>query len=90
MDAMEATERVAYDGKAIVALALAVGAVITWGIPALSLALAVGAIVAALVSRQALRRDDALRGARLGLLAFIVGVVVAAPRVFAFAIQLFG
>jgi hypothetical protein len=90
MDAMEATERVAYDGKAIGALALAVAAIITWGIPVLSLALAVGAIVAALVSRQTLRREAALRGARLGLLAFIIGVVVAAPRLIAFAVQLLG
>ena len=90
MVAMEATERVAHDGKAIVALALAVGAVVTFGLPPVSLTLAAAAMVAALLSRQTLRGDAALRGARLGLLAFLIGVVVSAPRLFAFVIQLFG
>jgi hypothetical protein len=68
-----------YDGSSIVALVLGVASL---GSLALSAAAAglIGtlAIVAALVSRQRLRVDDDLRGSRLSLAGFLLGVITLA------------
>ena len=62
----------------MVAVVLAAGAVVAFAVPVLSLLLGCLAIGASLSSRRALRRSGHLRGARLGVLAFLVGVGVSA------------
>jgi len=85
------TERVTYDGKAILGLATAIGSLLAMPVPLLSIALAATAIVVTLQSRRSLRGNPRLAGARLGLLGFLVAVVtlamVAGPFVISLLVQ---
>lgn len=75
-----------YDGAAVVALALGLAATLFWSVPAAGGALGLAACCAALASRARLRRDPALRGSGLSLLAMLLGGAVVLTLALRFAV----
>ncbi|WP_348789937.1 hypothetical protein [Leifsonia sp. NPDC080035] len=69
------------DPAGILSALAAAGAVIAFGLPAAAVLLAVAAMLFAVVSRRRLRRDPHLRGSRLALAGFLVGIGVALVEV---------
>ena len=65
-----------FSGRAIAALAVGVMSIVSFQfLPVATLPLGVAALVLGLVSRRALRANPSLRGARLSLAGFILGIV---------------
>ena len=89
---MDTSQKIAYDGQAIVSLTLAVAALLLLVVPAAAFVVAIAAIALALRSRQSLRENSTLAGATVSVLGFIIGLIalfcVAWPLVSSAVIQM--
>ncbi|GAA0422852.1 hypothetical protein [Leifsonia naganoensis] len=64
------------DAASVLSLVMAAAAAISFGFPPIAIVLAAAAVSFAVASRRRLQRDRELRGGRLSLIGFIVGLAV--------------